>query len=211
MPATQTHHQTLIHQLVSGDTWPGQTWQIPVPITIEEYRNNIFRPDCDFVDGFLVHRRPPEGKYTEQEIKELFVGEWEHNKLQLLMGNWFLSHEAVWPIDVVPEQRIQVAPKRIRVCDVCLLHRDAPRERTILTAPLLCIEILSPADRKSRAKLVLEDYRRMGVPNTWLIDPIRRKAWIYHSLELHEVPTDRIAIPDSPIHLMLDDLLDRLT
>ena len=211
MPATQTHHQTLIHQLVSGDTWPGQTWQIPVPITIEEYRNNIFRPDCDFVDGFLIHRRPPEGHYTEQEAKELFVGEYEHNKQQKLLMVWFVANELQWDAECLPEQRIDVSPVRARVCDVCVLRADAPRESVILTPPLLCIEIFSPKDRLSRAKIVLHDYHLMGVPHVWLIDPIKRKAWTYDANGLTEVPATRLEVPNSPIYVPLAELLDKIT
>lgn len=42
----------------------------------------------------------------------------------------------------------------------------------LATPPLIVIEILSPEDRVSRYKERLEDYRRMGVPNIWVIDPM---------------------------------------
>jgi hypothetical protein len=187
-----------------------QTLHTPTLLSIDEYLNTDFHPDCDFVDGQIEHRRPPEGFYTEQEMKELFVGEWEHNRLQMLMGMWFGMHEGEWPIKAVTEQRTCVSPTRIRICDVSIVRADAPYERVTLTPPLLCIEILSPRDRKSLAKIVLEDYRRMGVPNTWLVDPIKRLAWIYEGGDLHPVPTERLEIPGAPIYLPLSDLLDKL-
>jgi hypothetical protein len=194
-----------------GELWPGKTWQIPKPIAIEEYRNTTYHPDCDFVDGYVVPRRPPEGNYTEQEIKELFVGEWEHNKLQKLLMLWFGTHESQWGVDSVPEQRISVSATRDRVCDFCVLRADAPRESVILTPPLLCIEILSPTDRLSRARIVLRDYHLMGVPHIWLIDPIQRKAWAYNATGLHEVPATRLQVPNSPIHVPIAELLDKIS
>jgi Uma2 family endonuclease len=179
-------------------------------LSLDEYLNTSYHPDCDFVDGRLEHRRPPEGFYTEKEIEELFVGEWEHNRIQMLMGMWFGMREEIWPMKAVTEQRIYVSPTRIRVCDVCLVRAEAPRERVTLTAPLLCVEILSPKDRLSRAKIVLEDYRRMGVPNIWLIDPIKRLAWTFDTAGLHPVPATRLAIPDTEIYLPLADLLAKL-
>jgi len=206
--------QTLLAQpdpgQTDGDSWPGQIWQIPTPVPIEEYRNTMYRPDCDFVDGFLVHRRPPEGFYTEQERKELFVGEREHNRLQKLLLLWFATYESQWDVEGLPEQRIDVSATRARVCDVCVLRADAPRESVIQTPPLLCIEILSPTDRLPRAEIVLEDYRLMGVPHIWLIDPIQRKAWIYDANGLREVPATRLEIPNSPIHVPLAELLDKV-
>jgi Uma2 family endonuclease len=36
---------------------------------------------------------------------------------------------------------------------------------------------MSPEDRLPRAKEVLADYFALGVPNIWIIDPIRRSAF----------------------------------
>jgi Uma2 family endonuclease len=195
--------------MATTTTLPAQT-----EISREGYLKTTYRPDCDFVDGRLAHRRPPEGEYTEQEIEELFVGEWEHNRLQILLGAWFVAHEFEWPISAVTEQRMDVSPTRIRVCDVCVLRSDAPRESVTITPPFLCIEIMSPTDRLSRAKVVLDDYRRMGVPHIWLIDPFHRKAWVYNASGdasgLTEVPVERMAIPDSPVYIPLGDMLTRI-
>jgi Uma2 family endonuclease len=179
-------------------------------VSIDEYLHTRYRPDCHYVDGQLEERRPPEGEYTPQQIEELFVGEYEHNKLQKLLLIWLFQHEGEWHIECVPEQRIHVSQTRIRVCDVCVLRADAPREQVTLTPPLLCIEIMSPKDRLSRARIVLEDYRLMGVPNIWLINPFRRVAYTYDSTGLHDAHIDRIEVPDSPIHILLADMLSQI-
>ncbi len=79
-----------------------------------------------------------------------------------------------------------------------------------MTPPLLCIEIMSPTDRLSRAKIVLEDYRRMGVPNIWLINPFGRKAYVYDSEDLHEVPLDQLKVPGSHIYIEHPNLLEKI-
>jgi len=46
---------------------------------------------------------------------------------------------------------------------------------------LLCCEILSPEDRLGAMLGKCEEYHAWGVPFCWVIDPIKRNAWEYHS------------------------------
>jgi hypothetical protein len=101
-------------------------------LTIEEYLKTVYRPDCDFVDGELEKRN---------------VGEHDHNRIQLLIGAWFLNHEKAWNIEVIPEQRTRVSKSRVRIPDVCLVGRSIPVEQVTVTPQLLCIEVLSAEDR----------------------------------------------------------------
>ena len=101
------------------------------------------------------------------------------------------------------EQRILVAPERVRICDVCLLDRSAARERVLRTPPLLCVEILSPEDRLSRVQVVLTDYLNMGVQNIWLLDPIRQMAHSFGTTGLQAVNSGHLAVPGTPLHLDL--------
>jgi len=162
----------------------------PTLLSIDEYLRTSFRPDADYVDG---------------EIEERNLGEFEHARLQYLLSVYFGSREKLWSIQGVVEQRIRVAERRVRIADFALLRADAPRERVTLTPPLLCVEILSPEDRLPRAKEVLADYHAMGVPNIWLIDPIRRAAFTFDATGLHEADPTRLTIPNTPIHLDLTE------
>jgi Uma2 family endonuclease len=164
-------------------------------LSLDEYLHTSYSPDCDFVDG---------------ELEERNLGEYTHGKLQARMATWFTNHEREWLVDPITEQRIRVSPIKVRICDVCLLRSDAPREAVTLTPPLACIEILSPEDRLSRVVTVLEDYRLMGVPNIWLIDPIRRGAFLFDATGLRIVVSGRLDIPGTPIHLVLADLFQGL-
>lgn len=159
-------------------------------LSIEEYLHTRYSPDVDFVDG---------------EIEERNLGEFEHARLQYLLAPSFFSKEKLWGIQGVIEQRIRVGRNRVRICDLAILRADAPRERVTETPPLICIEILSPEDRLSRAERVLADYLAMGVPNVWLIDPLRRSAHTFDAAGLHHADPARLAVPNSPILLDLTE------
>ncbi len=164
-------------------------------ISIEEYLRTSYRPDCDYVDG---------------DIQERNLGEREHARLQAILTAWFYSQEKAWNVCTLVEQRIRVAPRRVRIADICLISRDAPKEQVTVTPPLLCVEILSPEDRLPRAARVMEDYARMGVPNLWLLDPHDRVAYNYTSDGLFKLTTDRLAIPNTEIHVDLPTLFASL-
>ena len=164
-------------------------------IPIEEYLRTSYHPDRDYVDG---------------DIQERNLGEREHARLQTLLTVWFGNNEKVWEVYTLVEQRIRVAPRRVRIADVCLVSRDAPKEQVLTTPPLLSVEILSPEDRLPRAARVMEDYARMGVPNLWLLDPQDRVAYIYSSDGLLKLTTDRLTIPNTEIHIDLPTLFTAL-
>jgi Uma2 family endonuclease len=152
-------------------------------LSIDEYLRTSFHPDADFVDG---------------EIEERNLGEYEHARLQSLISALFVASEAAWGLESVVEQRIRVSPNRVRICDIAILHGDAPHEPVTTTPPLLCIEILSPEDRISRAELVLADYLAMGVANIWLIDPLRRCAYTYDNTGLRIADPTNLTILHTP-------------
>ena len=126
------------------------------------------------------------------------------------MSSWFYNNEKAWNVYSLVEQRIRVAQRRVRIADICLIRRDAPKEQVIVTPPLLCVEILSPEDRLPRAARVMEDYARMGVPNLWLLDPIDRVAYIYSSDGLLKLTADRLTIPNTEIYVDLPALFAAL-
>ena len=80
--------------------------------------------------------------------------------------------------------RIQVAATRYRVPDVTLLDRSRPIEQIITHPPLAVFEVLSPEDSLQRLKRKLEDYRTMGIPEIWVIDPQDSTFYRYEDLQL---------------------------
>lgn len=140
-------------------------------IPLEQYLRTSYSPDVDYVDG---------------EIQERNLGEFEHARLTGLLFAFFYAQEKQTRAKALVEQRIRVTPNCVRVCDFVLLRPSAPREAVTQTAPLLCIEILSPEDRLARAKLLLQNYLGMGVTHIWLVDPLRRVTYTFDESGHHE-------------------------
>jgi Uma2 family endonuclease len=125
-------------------------------VPVEVYLRSTYEPDAEYVDG-EIERRP--------------MGEYDHSSWQQAIQRWFWLHEKEWNIRVRPELRVQVAATRFRVPDVTLLDRSQPIEQLITIAPLAVFEVLSPEDRVQRLNRKLEDYKRMDIPQIWVIDP----------------------------------------
>ncbi len=132
------------------------------PISLAEYMSTEYEPDCDYVDGFLEDRN---------------VGKSKHSRTQIVTGAWLVAREKQHGFRALSEQRVQVAPRRVRIPDLCLLRSDDKDEVT-QHPPLLWIEILSPEDRWSRIQARLNDALRFGVRTIWIIDPYGKEAWI---------------------------------
>jgi Uma2 family endonuclease len=132
-------------------------------ISVEEYLNTSYRPDVEYVDG---------------EIQERNLGEFDHADLQLALGTLLRNRQQEWGIRVVVEIRVQVAPTRFRVPDVCVLAAGFEREQIIRRPPLLCLEVLSPEDRLNAVRKRVQDFLDMGVAEVWIFDPETRTAYV---------------------------------
>ncbi len=143
----------------------GTTTYIPV----EVYLRSSYEPDAEYVDG---------------EIEERPMGEFDHALWQQAIQKWFWQHEKEWDIRGLPELRVQVAATRYRVPDVTVLDRNQPTEQIITRPPIAVFEVLSPEDSLQRLKRKLEDYRAMGIPEIWVIDPQDSTFYRYADLQL---------------------------
>lgn len=161
----------------------------PLPIPVSEYLRTSYRPDCDYVDGVIEERN---------------LGEFDHAALQEALLEWFRKNREDWRVRAFPELRVQVSPTRFRVADICVLSASAPREQVIQTPPVAVIEILSPEDRVGRCLERLEDYRKMGIPDIWVIDPTARRGFDFSSGNWIE--TDSFAGTETGIRLDLTAL-----
>jgi Uma2 family endonuclease len=132
-------------------------------VSVEEYLNTSYDPDCDFVDGELVERN---------------VGEFDHASLQTQIVIYLNRYRKAGWFGIV-EQRVQVARTRFRVPDVCVMRIEKPMPQIFRTPPVIAVEILSPEDRLSTMQKRIDDYLNFGIPNVWVIDPQERRAFIY--------------------------------
>ncbi len=94
-------------------------------VPVEEYLRTNYDPDCEYVDGQIVERN---------------LGEKTHSRIQgeVIFRLWAIAKEL--GMEVLPEQRVQVSPKRFRIPDVTVLRMSD--ERIVSSPPFICIEVL---------------------------------------------------------------------
>lgn len=164
-------------------------------IPVDVYLSHTYEPDCDYIDG---------------ELQERNVGETSHGFLQLILGAIFHANRRAWNITAGTEIRVQVSERNYRIPDVTVLRRSDPVEPIVRTAPLICIEVLSPEDRLQRMTERIEDYGRMGVEHIWLVDPVSRHAWIATANgSLQRIETE-FTVPGTPIRVVLAEVFVEL-
>ncbi len=164
----------------------------PTLVSEQEYLHTSYRPDCDYIDGFLLERN---------------LGQFDHSKLQKLVLLSLSAREAEWNIQVMPELRLKVRNRKYRVPDVMVLDADAPRTPVIEHPPLLCIEIVSPDDRMPDLVTRAADYSDVGVPLTWILDPTSKRSYIYDQDGLRE--SREAVLRCGRIELPIADLFQR--
>ena len=162
-------------------------------ISVSEYLNKSYSPDCDYVDG---------------RIEERNLGEHDHAAVQAALILWFGQHQKDWNIEVLPEQRIRISATRFRVPDVCLVSLEEPVEQILTRPPVACIEILSPEDTLRRMQERVDDYRDFGVPNIWIIDPATKRGYECNTSGFLE--TAEFVVANTPIRLVLPELFARV-
>lgn len=137
----------------------------PLPnfVSLYEYLHSDYQPDMDYVDGVLEERN---------------LGENQHADLQGELITLFRNHRNEWKVRTFPEQRVQISRTRYRVPDLCIMPASWKRESIITTAPLLCIEILSPEDRLKRTITKCNDYFSLGTTEAWIFDPDERTVMV---------------------------------
>ena len=167
-------------------------------VPVEEYLTSSYRPDMDYVNGHL-------------EVRNL--GEVEHGRLQRALMEALLQGATEWRIEVLPECRLQVRPDRYRIPDLLVLSLDDPAPGRIVTsAPLLCIEVLSPRDTFQRIEERVQDYTAMGVKHVWIFDPKDLGRVMVVCAGVSRWTNDRtLMISGTPIELDLDRIEKRAT
>lgn len=137
-------------------------------VSVEEYLHSSFEDgDREYIDGRIVERN---------------LGEKDHSRTQRELILFFDALTRSHNTYAFPEQRIQVAPARFRVPDICVYLGGEPDEQVFRTPPFLMIEILSKDDRASEMQERIDDYLNFGVPFVWVIDPRLRRGYI-HTVE----------------------------
>jgi len=160
-------------------------------LSVEEYLATSYRPDAELIDGQLVERN---------------LGEYDHANLQSALVTLLRNRSREWKIRAIVEQRIRVSAKRYRIPDVCIISRDQPIEPVFTRPPIICIEVLSKDDTLRSLEDKGDDYIELGVGNIWILDPVKRRAYVCTKGSFKEPEEGILAAPGSPIQISLKDL-----
>jgi Uma2 family endonuclease len=163
--------------------------------TVREYLRTSWSPDREFVDG---------------RIEERNLGEKEHSILQRYLTVLFAIKRAEWGVEVFPDLRTQTKARNFRVPDVLVVRSGEKFERYVTRPPLIAIEILSPEDSMSAMQAKAAEYREFGTEHVWIIDPESRIAYRYTGSALEEVRAGELAVPGTPIRVVLSEMFAEL-
>jgi len=163
--------------------------------TVEEYLRTSWSPDRELVDG---------------RIEERNLGEKDHSILQRYLTVLFVMKRDEWGVEVFPDLRTQTKATNFRVPDVLVAHAKDKFRRYVTKPPLISIEILSPEDEMPDVRKKAEEYRHFGVENIWVIDPNKRVAYSYAGARLEKVRSGELAVPGTPIRVVLSEIFAEL-
>jgi len=160
-------------------------------VSVDEYLNTVYRPDCDYVDGVVEERN---------------VGERDHARVQTELAI-LLNRFRHTGLRAFTEFRMRVREGRYRVPDV-IVTQGVPDEKILTRPPLLCVEVLSPEDSLSRVLTRIQDYLDFGVPTVWLIDPTEQRIWVYRRNGMQEANRDVVKVDGTSIEISFSEIFD---
>ncbi|ADW67110.1 Uma2 family endonuclease [Granulicella tundricola] len=164
----------------------------PVLIPVEQYLSTSYDPDCDYIDG---------------EVQERNRGERPHSLMQLALSAIFYSNRRAWKVLPMPEQRVQTSATRFRIPDVCLIAASDPADPIVHIPPILCVEIISSGQTLRHMQERTDDYLAMGVQQVWVLDPVRREAFIPSPSGVLQPSPDNLNVSGTPIELSWTEIL----
>ena len=153
-------------------------------VPLDTYLNTSYRPDVEFIDGLLCEK-PMTG--------------YPHGVVQVVIAEWFRTRRKEWNISCSVETRTQVSASRVRLPDVIVIERGTAPKHTIITVPILAIEVKSPWDRMPDLEARARDLAALGTKNIWLIDPDQKSIsiWIDEQWVATQEKIIRVAGSDS--------------
>jgi Uma2 family endonuclease len=129
-------------------------------MSVDEYLRLTEKPYCEYRNGAVFPKAMP-------------------TKFHAIIQRVLMTLLQNQGVQAFPELTVCISPTKYLVPEVCVAD-DFPGPYP--TEPvLLCCEILSPEDRLGTMLAKCEEYHVWGVPYCWVIDPVKRTAWEYHS------------------------------
>jgi Uma2 family endonuclease len=153
-------------------------------VPVEEYLRTNYKPACDYREGVLTQKP---------------MATWNHGLIQSSLTTLVNSQPG---FRSATELTCRITPEYYLVPDLGV-QAIGRIQKPYPTEPIhLVIEILSPEDRFKEAIAKCDEFIAWGVPHTWIVDPDRRRAWIYEGQIPEEVPADG-ALEAGPIRIPL--------
>jgi len=168
---------------------------IATQLSLEDYLATSYHPDCDYVDDHIEERN---------------LGLLPHSKLQVILASYIHVRRKLWRVRALTEQRIRVAPLRIRIPDVCIVPANVTLPSLLSDPPLACAEILSEGDTLRSTSPRLRDYHELGVRNLWVFNLITFEAWIWTPKAVYP-EASALTIPDTQVSIPLPELFAELS
>lgn len=133
-------------------------------VPVEEYLRLTEKPHREYRDGVLYPKAMPTRL---------------HSIIQRVLTNLLQNASGPDKAEAFPELTLRISSTKYLVPDIAVAEDfDGPYPTE---AVRLCCEILSPEDRLGASLAKCEEYHAWGVPFCWVIDPVKRAAWEYHS------------------------------
>jgi Uma2 family endonuclease len=184
-------------------------WYRPAPgtatekdvVEAQEHENRL----CELVDGTLVEKA---------------MG-FEEARLALRLGRLIDAYvdQNDLGICVGADGMMRIAPGLVRIPDLSFIawdklpSRESPRDPIPDLAPDLAVEVLSGGNTKAEMARKVREYFEAGARLVWLIDPKKRTARIFSTLEKSALVRADQALDGGNVLpgfvLLLSDLLDR--
>ena len=157
-------------------------------ISVEEYLRTPYEsPEPDFVNGEIVERTMPNNPHSRAVIALIKA----------------LLRQAPDTLFERPELRVRSVPGRYRVADLAVFDHDFIEEEPS-HAPLIVVEVLSPAESHAELMRKFADYAAIGIPHIWLVDPIAKRFSIYHDESL--TATTKLEVPEHGVSIRPSDI-----
>lgn len=140
-------------------------------ITLEDYMEKYAAHHYEWVEGILIEMSPVSGKHDDitYYLRQLLSAYLEFRPIGVIRSDPFVL-------------RLPKFPKRRREPDLMVIL-EANRENlkdTFMDGPAdICIEVVSQESTKRDYGEKLEEYEAGGVPEYWIIDPIRKNALFF--------------------------------
>jgi Uma2 family endonuclease len=169
---------------------------VPPVVSAGEYLRTAFRPDREYVEGFLMERGMPTIA---------------HSLLQAILIAYFRLYAKSFRFVALPEARMQIVDRsRYRVPDIILCPAPLPPGKVVTSVPWAVIEIMSPDDRMPDELDRFRDYKQIGVQNVILLDPEGSTAFRFEEGSLLRTQFTLLELPTGSLPFDTEAIFQQL-